>query len=312
MDPRAALVSSEVSEALRRGAPVVALESAVITQGLPYPHNLDAARRQSQAVRAAGAVPATVAVLRGRIRVGLQDDEIAQLADGAAKASVRDLACLMAEGGDAGTTVSATVAVAARVGIPILSTGGIGGVHRDAGLTFDVSADLHELARQRVAVVCSGVKNLLDVRATLELLETLGVPVVGLGTREMPGFLARELGIPLEHSVADPGAAARLLTLQWEVLRRNEGLVFAHPIPAEYGLDGKALQEATDRAVEQCAAAGIRGKALTPFVLKRIEKLTAGKSLPANLALLEHNASRAGELAVAYAGLAAERDNSAS
>lgn len=302
MVPCVPVISTEVEEALRRGDPVVALESAVIAQGLPFPHNMEASRRQARAVRSAGAVPATVAIIRGRVRVGLMEEEVRQLAQGVAKASVRDLACLMARGAEGGTTVSASIAIAGLAGIHVFATGGIGGVHRHARESFDISADLHEIARQRVAVICSGVKNMLDIAATLEMLETLGVPVVGLETEEMPGFLARETGIPLEHSVPDPATAARLLQIHWDMLRRPSGVLLVHPVPKEHALDARMLQESTDRAIEQCAAAGIRGKHQTPFLLQRLQNLTAGRSLPSNIALLEQNALRAAQIAVALAG----------
>jgi len=188
------------------------------------------------------------------------------------------------------------------VGIRLFATGGIGGVHRHARESFDISADLHEIARQPVAVVCSGVKNLLDVPATLEMLETLGIPVVGLATDELPGFLSRESGLHLEHQVPDAATAARLLRIHWEQLGRPGGVLFTQPVPREHACDFKQIQEATERAVEQCAAAGIRGKEQTPFVLQRLQNLTAGRSLPANLALLEHNAASAAAIAVALAG----------
>lgn len=295
------VLSPEVSEALRNDEPVVALESAVLTAGLPFPQNLEAHRRQVAAVRKAGAVPATVAVVRGRVRVGLCAEEARQLAQGAPKATARDLACLMASGGEGGTTVAATVAVAARVGVPIMSTGGIGGVHHGARDTFDISADLREIAQQRVAVVCSGIKSLLDIAATLEVLESLSVPVVGLGTLRLPGFLTRDSGVALEYSVDDGAAAAGLLRLHWEAMGRRGGVLLVHPVDSEHALDAELLREATERAIAQGAAAGIRGKDLTPFLLQRVEKLTAGRSLPANLALLEGNAARAGEVAVAFA-----------
>ena len=301
MDRYSPVLSPEVAQAQRNGEPVVALESAVLTSGLPFPHNIEAHRRQVAAVRAAGAVPATVAVLRGYVRVGLCEEEARQLAQGAPKATARDLACLMATGGEGGTTVAATVAVAARVGIPVMSTGGIGGVHRGAAHTFDVSADLREIAEQPVAVVCSGIKSLLDIDATLEVLETLSVPVVGLTTRTLPGFLTRDGGASLEYAVDTPAAAANLLRLHWEAMRRRGGVLLVHPVAAEHALDPELLRDATDRAIAQGEAAGIRGKELTPFLLKRVEKLSAGKSLPANLALLEGNANPAGASAVAIA-----------
>ena len=306
MDLLGLVLSPEISAALRQGDPVVALESAVITQGLPFPQNLEASRRQAAAIRNQGAVPATVAVLRGRIRVGLSEEEIRQLAQSAPKAAARDLTSLMLRGREGGTTVSGTVAVAGLVGIPLVSTGGIGGVHRAALEGFDISADLLEISRQKVAVVCSGVKSFLDIAATLEALEALGVPVVGLATAELPGFLARVTGMELEHQVDDALLAAHLLRLHWEALKRSGGLLIVQPVPAENAVDPKVLEEATDRAIEQCSSAGIRGKDRTPFLLRRLEKLTAGRSLKANLALLEQNAALAAKIAVALSGRRAE------
>ncbi len=295
------VLTPEIATALRNGEPVVALESSVLAQGLPYPRNMEAARAQEQAVRAAGALPATIAVVRGRLKIGLVEEEIHLVSQEASKAGARDLAPLMAMGRTGSTTVSATVAAAGLAGIPVVATGGVGGVHRDASETFDVSADLHELTRHPVAVVCSGMKNILDVPATMEFLETLGILVLGYRTGELPGFLARSLGIPLEHHSDDLGEIARILPIPWQALGRRSGVLITQPVPEGKGIDFTALQEATDKAIDQAGLAGIKGKELTPFLLKRIEKLTAGTSLKANLALLEHNAATAARLAVALA-----------
>lgn len=300
-------LADEVREALASGRPVVALETSVVAQGLPPPHNLEAARRCAAAVRAAGAVPAAVGLAGGVIVVGMSEAELARLADpGArpAKAAARDLAALVAGGRDAGTTVSATVAVAARAGIPVMATGGIGGVHRilpgegGAG-AGDVSADLAELTRARVCVVSAGPKAILDVAATAEALETLGIPAVGFGTSELPAFYSGGSGIPLEHRVEDAPAVARLLRLHWGPLARGEGLLVLvpppHPVPREVveAAVAAALADARDR--------GVRGKGVTPFLLEAVARVTGGRAREANLALLERNAAVAGEIAAALA-----------
>jgi pseudouridine-5'-phosphate glycosidase len=300
-------LSEEVSAALAVSGPVVALETSVVAHGLPPPDNLEAAARQSAAVRAAGAVPAAVAVLGGRIVVGASPAEIARLADPAvhaAKAGARDLGALLAAGQDAGTTVSATAAIAARAGIRVFATGGIGGVHRmaaqdPAAAWGDVSADLFEIARQPVCVVCAGPKAILDLAATAEALESLGVPLVGFGTAELPGFYSDRSGIPLEHRVDDARGAARLLRLHFEALGRQEGVVLAVPPPDP--VPRESIEAAIAAAVEAARSRGLRGKSVTPFLLDAVARATQGRSRAANLALLERNASVAGEVAAALA-----------
>jgi len=296
------VLSDDVAHAREAGRPIVVLESAVIAHGLPYPRNLEAERRMRAAVEAEGAVPAVAAILRGALRIGLVEKEVIRLADGnAIKASVRDLAVVMAQGLNGALTVSATVAAAHLVGLPIVATGGTGGVHRGWAHSFDVSNDLHEMARTPVAVVASGVKSVLDIRPTLERLETLGVPVVGFGTREMPGFLVRETGVELEHTVADAEACARLLDVHWNVLARPSGVLICNPAPADRALPRELVQGAVDKAVAQAEAAGVAGKGVTPFLLRRLDNLTDGGSLDANLALLECNARVAATIARAVA-----------
>ena len=300
-------ISDEVSAALRGGAPVVALETSVVAQGLPPPVNLEAARRQAAAIRAAGAVPAAIAVIAGEIVVGASDGELARLADpGArpAKAAARDLAAVAAAGRDAGTTVSATVAIAARAGIRIFSTGGIGGVHRvlpgEAGPGWaDVSADLFEIARHPVCVVCAGPKAILDLPATAEALESLGVLTVGYGTSELPCFYSDGSGIPLEHRVDDAAGAARLLGLHFGALGRGDGVVLAVPPPDP--VPREVVEAAIAAAHADARARGIRGKAVTPFLLEAVSRATRGRARAANVALLERNAAVAAAVAVALA-----------
>jgi pseudouridine-5'-phosphate glycosidase len=298
--------AAEVREALEAGRPVVALETSVVAQGLPPPAGLEAARRCEAAVRAAGAVPAFVAVLGGRVRIGASPDELAALADprrAAAKAGVRDLAAALAAGADAGTTVSATSAIAARAGIRVFATGGIGGVHRlapgAAGAARDVSADLAALAREPVCVVCSGPKAILDLEATAEALESLCVPVVGFRTRTLPAFYTDASPVALEHVVETPAAAARLLRLHWSALGRSEGVLLCVAPPAP--LPAARVEAALRGALAEAAARGVAGKALTPFLLAALDRATGGDSRAANVALLERNAGVGGAVAAALA-----------
>jgi pseudouridine-5'-phosphate glycosidase len=300
-------IAEEVSAALAAGRPVVALETSVVAQGLPPPDNLEAARRQAAAVRAAGAVPAHVAIVAGEVLVGAGDAEVARLADPArhpAKAAARDVAALLAAGADAGTTVSATIWAAERAGIRVCATGGIGGVHRvlpgePPSPAGDVSADLAEVARRRICLVSAGPKAILDLSATAEAIETLGIPVLGWRTGELPAFYSDGSGLPLEHRVEDAGAAARVLALQWGALGRGEGvLVFVappEPVPRE------VVEAAVAAALADAARRGVRGKAVTPYLLDAVARATAGRARRANLALLERNAEVAGEIAAALA-----------
>lgn len=302
-------ISDEVRSALATRRPVVALETSVVAQGLPPPDNLAAAARQAAAVRAAGAVPAHVAVLAGELVVGASGGELARLADPSrrpAKAAARDLAPLLAAGADAGTTVSATAWASARAGIRVFATGGIGGVHRvppgdlPAG-AGDVSADLVELARTRVCVVSAGPKAILDLAATAEALETAGIPVLGWRTAEMPAFYSDASGVPLEHRVEDAAAAARVLRLHWDGLGRAEGVLLVVPPPEP--VSREVIEAAIAAALEDARARAVRGKAVTPFLLDAVARATHGRTRRANLALLERNASVAAEVAAALAAL---------
>jgi len=284
---------------------VVALETSVIAHGLPHPYNVQAVRRCAAAIRRAGAVPAVVGVAGGQAIVGLSEEELERFAAPAepvAKAAARDLAPILAAGTAAGTTVSATVAIAARAGIEVFATGGFGGVHRvlpedpPAG-AVDVSADLGEIVRHRVCVVSAGPKAVLDVSATAEAVETLGIPVVGWRTSEMPAFYAAETGIPLEHRVEDAPAAARLLRLHWRGLGFPGGVLVLVPPPEP--LPREAVEAAIASAVAEARRRGVRGKAVTPFLLAAVARATQGRALAANLALLERNAGVAGEIAAA-------------
>lgn len=299
--------SPEVAAALEAGLPVVALETSVLAQGLPPPYNLEAARRCEAAVRAAGAIPAAVAILDGRVVVGASPEELARLADPArrpAKAGARDLAPLLAARQDAATTVSATAAVAARVGIRLFATGGIGGVHRRLpwdrpAAAGDVSADLAELARSPVCVVSAGPKAILDLEATAEALETLGVPVLGFGTSELPAFYAASSGLALEHRVEDAAGAAEALRIHWDGLGRREGVLLCVAPPAP--LAAAEVEAAVAGALEAARRRGVTGKAATPFLLAAVAEATGGRARDANLALLENNARVAAEVAVALA-----------
>jgi pseudouridine-5'-phosphate glycosidase len=302
-------IGDEAREALASGRGVVALETSVVAQGLPRPEGLEAMRRCAAAVRGAGAVPAAVAALDGWLVVGATEEEVALLAEPGAevsKAGARDLAPLLARGGRAGTTVSATAAAAALAGIRLLATGGIGGVHRappGAPPSRDVSADLAEMARAPVCVVSTGPKAILDVGATAEALETLGVPVVGWRTSALPAFWAAEAGVPLAHRVEGPDEAADLLAVHWVGLRRPGGVLLAVPPPRP--LPREAVEVEVARAVAEAGRRGVAGAALTPFLLDAVARATGGSALGANLALLEENARVAAAVAVAWAGKAA-------
>ena len=294
------IISPGVREAFGRGGPVVALESALITHGMPYPQNLETARRLEEVVREQGATPATIAVLKGRIRVGLPPEELERLAGNreAHKVSRRDLALAVARGWDGGTTVAATMWTAHQAGIRVFATGGIGGVHR--GQSFDVSADLPELARTPVAVVCSGAKAILDLPLTLEWLETHGVPILGYGTDEFPAFTSRGSGLPVDLRVDSPEEAAQVIRAKWD-LGLEGGLLIAVPIPAADEVPREVMEDAIALALANAKAQGVQGKAVTPFLLAQVSRITGGESLRANIALLEKNAAIAAQIARALA-----------
>ena len=297
-------LSPEVSAALAAGRPVVALESTLITHGLPYPANVETALAMEAAVRESGAVPATIAVLAGKITVGLARADIERLGGlpygSVRKCSRRDLPIAVGLGEDAATTVAGTMIVAHMAGIRVFSTGGIGGVHR--GAPFDVSADLQELGRTPVAVVCSGAKSILDLPLTLEVLETQGVPILGLGTATLPSFYSRSSGLPVDATVATPAEAAKVVAAARR-LGAQHGILLAVPVPAQDELPTERVEAVIRQVTEEAAAQGIHGKRVTPFMLGRVAELTGGESRRANLALLINNARVGGQLAVALVAL---------
>lgn len=297
-------IRPEVRDALAGGRPVVALESTVISHGLPRPRNLETARQMEAAVRHEGAVPATIGLLDGRLIVGLSSAEIELLAraENVAKVSRRDLASVLNSRGLGATTVAATMIIAAEAGIRIFATGGIGGVHRGAQNNFDISADLRELAGTPVAVVCSGAKVILDLPRTFELMETLGVPVVGYGTNEFPAFYVRESGLTLDARADSPQEAARLISVHW-ALGLPSGMIFCNPPPASSALGRQEVELLIEAALISAEAAGIQGKPVTPYLLHHLAKASGGRTLETNIALLVSNARVAAQIAVVIAAL---------
>ncbi|GAB3382185.1 pseudouridine-5'-phosphate glycosidase [Micromonospora halotolerans] len=296
-------LGTEVADALRDGRPVVALESTIVSHGLPRPDNLRVARQIEQAVRDAGAVPATIGMVAGELIVGLDDAQLTRLAtvDGVSKLSVRDLAVAAATGADGATTVAASSAVAAAAGIGVFATGGLGGVHREAAQTFDESADLVTLARTPIAVVCAGVKSILDVGATLERLETLGVSVVGYRTRRFPGFYLTDAGFDLDWSVESPEQAADVLAARREQGVHSGGLIVANPLPVDEQLDPALHDRTLATGLAMLARDGVTGKAVTPFLLAHFHSATEGASLAVNVRIILRNADLAARIAVAAA-----------
>jgi len=290
-------IEPEVRIALARERPVVALESALITHGLPRPDNLEAARAMQSAIRANDAVPAVVAVLRGRLCVGLSDRRLAELAEtGGRKLSIRDLPVAVARRETGGTTVAATAWIAAKAGISVFATGGIGGVHRHSN--FDISADLPTLATTQMVVVCSGAKSVLDLANTLEWLETHGVPVLGYQTDVFPAFFSRDSGLPVDARVERPDEVATIAQARWD-MGLEGGVLVAVPVPDEAAVPADTLEAAIDQALQLAESHQVRGKHLTPFLLERLASITGGATLRANLALLERNASVAAQIATA-------------
>ncbi|MEE8275572.1 MAG: pseudouridine-5'-phosphate glycosidase [Alphaproteobacteria bacterium] len=291
-------LNDEVAAALADGRPVVALESTLIAHGLPHPRNLQTASQVASLVRAGGAVPATVGIIGGRIKVGLDRDEIERLVAGAAKVSRADMAPVLARRGLGATTVAATMVCAALAGIRVLVTGGIGGVHRGGEASLDVSADLGELARRQVAVVCAGAKSILDLGRTLEVLETEGVPVIGYRTDTFPSFHVRDSGLELAARVDTPGEAASVMEAQWRL--GLGGLVFAAPVPEEAALDAAEVERLVAHAEADAAMHGVAGRALTPYLLGRLAELSGDRTVAANISLIENNASIGAAIAAAY------------
>mgnify|MGYP001302406755 CR=1 FL=1 len=295
-------LSEEVNDALRVSMPIVALESTIITHGMPWPQNLETALEVENAVREEGAIPATIAIIGGRLKVGLSHDELRRLADGSLhpiKASRRDLPMLVAQHGNGATTVSGTILIAERAGIRLFATGGIGGVHRGAEKTWDVSADLEELAHSNVAVVCAGAKAILDVPKTMEYLETKGVPVIGFGASELPAFYTPQSDIKLSQHADTPQEIALLLYAKW-ALGLSGGVVIANPIPAQYAMERSVIDAAIEKAIGESEVKGLKGAELTPYLLARVAEITGGDSLEANIALVKNNAHVAARIAKEY------------
>lgn len=285
-------ISPEVREALAKGGPVVALESTIISHGMPYPQNVETALRVEKTIRDAGAVPATVAVIGGRLKAGLSPEEIEHLGRSGravAKASRRDLPVLVARKQDGATTVTTTMIIAAMAGIKVFATGGIGGVHRGAQTTMDISADLEELAQTPVMVICAGAKSILDLGLTLEYLETKGVPVIGYGTDELPAFYTRRSGFKVDYRLDTPEELAAAFRAKLDMGLRG-GMLVTNPIPEEFSMDPDRINAAIDQAIAECSEKGIRGKDTTPFLLARVKDITGGDSLASNIQLVLNNA----------------------
>ena len=292
----------EIADALASGRPVLALESTIITHGMPWPANVETALRMEDIARSEGAVPATIAIMEGRPAVGLTVDEIerlGRLGGKVAKASRRDIPILISSGENGATTVAGTMIIAAMAGIRVFATGGIGGVHRGAQESFDISADIDELARTDVAVVCAGIKSILDIGLSLECLESRGIPVLGFGTDRMPAFYSVDSGFGVDHRCDTPKAVASVMLAKWS-MDLSGGLLVAQPVPADYGMDSRQIDTAIDTAIQDAADQEITGKGLTPFVLARVAELTGGKSLEANIALVENNVRLGARIAIEY------------
>ncbi|ACZ01033.1 pseudouridine-5'-phosphate glycosidase [Streptobacillus moniliformis] len=294
-----------IKEALENNKPVVALESTIISHGMPYPQNVEVALEVEKIARENGIVPATIGIINGKLKVGLTEDEINFLGKegvNVPKVSRRDLAYIVSNGLNGATTVSTTMIIAALAGIKIFATGGIGGVHRNAEVTMDISADLEELAQTNVAVICAGAKSILDLPLTLEYLETKGVPVLGYKTKELPAFYTIKSGYNLDYSIDNPKEFAKILKTKWN-LGLNGGVVIANPIPEQYAMDFDTITNAINNALEEAEKLGIKGKDSTPFLLDKVKKITDGKSLDANIQLVYNNVRLAAEIAKEFVQL---------
>lgn len=292
-------IAPEIEEAIRAGKPVVALESTILSHGMPYPENVTFAHKVEEIVRGEGAIPATTAILGGKLKVGLTAEELELMckAEGVGKVSRRDVAVYVATGQAGATTVATTMMIAAMAGIKVFATGGIGGVHRGAQETMDISADLQELAKTPVGVVCAGAKSLLDIGLTLEYLETMGVPVLGMGTKDFPAFYCRKSGFQLDYNVESPALCAKILKTKWD-LGLEGGAVIANPIPVEYELDFDEMEAVINQALALAKEQGIKGKETTPFLLSHIKELTKGVAFASNVQLAYNNAHMASKIAV--------------
>ncbi len=294
--------SKEVENAIKNNLPIVALESTIISHGMPYPENLETALNCEQIVRDSGCVPATIAIIKGKLCVGLEKEDLEYLAKtglNVTKTSRRDIPVIVSKGLDGATTVSATMYIASLAGIKVFATGGIGGVHRGAEVTMDISADLDEFAKTNVAVVCAGAKAILDLPKTLEYLETKGVPVIGYQTKKLPAFYTRTSNFNVDYEMDTPLEIANMLKVKWD-LGLNGGVLITNPIPTEYSLDETIMNNAIDEAINDANNKGISGKEITPFLLDAIKKLTKGKSLESNIKLVYNNCLLASLIAKAY------------
>lgn len=298
------VTSQEVKEALENGKPVVALESTIISHGMPYPKNVETALRVEEIIRENGAVPATIGIIGGVLKAGLTKEEIDYMgkAPDVAKVSRRDIPYIVSMKKDGATTVASTMIIADMAGIKIFATGGIGGVHRGAETTMDISADLEEIAATDVAVVCAGAKSILDIGLTLEYLETKGVPVFGYGTKELPAFYTRKSGFPVDYRIDTPEEMAAVLKTKWS-LGLHGGALIANPIPENYSMDEAFITKVIEDAVVEANEKGIKGKETTPFLLAKIKEITGGDSLESNIQLVYNNAEVAAKVAVAYSKL---------
>ena len=293
------IISPEVKRALDENRPVVALESTIISHGMPYPQNVETALKVENIVRDNGAIPATIAIIGGKLTVGISHEEIDYLGKkglDVTKSSRRDIPILVSKGEDGATTVAATMVIASLAGVKIFATGGIGGVHRGAEVTMDISADLEELANNDVIVVCAGIKSILDLGLTLEYLETKGVPVIGYRTDQLPAFYTRESGFKLNYRMENPMEIARAILVKRE-LNLKGSMVVANPIPTEHAMDNKVITKAINEALEEAKILGIEGKETTPYLLDKVQKITGGKSLEANIQLVYNNAKLAAQIA---------------
>ncbi len=305
MNNRNLIISDDATNALQAGAPLVALESTIISHGMPYPKNIETALQVEQVIRENGATPATIAIVQGKLRVGLSPKEIYYLANkgqNVIKASRRDIPFLIAQNKDGATTVAGTMLIAAMAGIRVFATGGIGGVHRGVEQSMDVSADLEELAKTNVAVVCAGVKSVLDIPRTIEYLETKGVPLIGFQSDELPAFYTRSSGFKVDYRIDKPRHIAEAMKVKWQ-LNLKGGIVITNPVPEEYALDAQEIEAIISSAISEMNQLGITGKATTPFLLETIADKTAGRSLDTNIQLVLNNAKLATQVAVEYAQL---------
>ena len=298
-------VKPEVAQAIAQGKPVVALESTIISHGMPYPQNVETALNVEKIIRENGAVPATIAIIGGRLKAGLTPEEIeyfGKKGQAIAKASRRDLAVLCARGEDGATTVTTTMIIAHMAGIRVFATGGIGGVHRGAETTMDISADLQELRKTSVVVVCAGAKMILDIGLTLEYLETMGVPVLGLRTADFPAFYCRKSGLGVDYEARDEAEVARIAKVKWD-LGLTGGILVGNPVPEEYAMDFDRMNAVIETCIASAKADGIKGKAITPYLLAHIVEATGGESLKTNIQLAYNNARAAAKIAACYAKL---------